>query len=82
MIIQCLAPISKVENTPSLKETSIQSIPSVPKTKLSTTWYPNSLGPKKLDQLQYIGQTPSKYVHINMNLNRSEERRVGKECRL
>ena len=39
------------------------------KRDLSTKWSPKLLGPKQLATLQYIGQTPHKYVHIDMKLN-------------
>ena len=52
-----------------MKETSIQCIYNVPKTKFKYNTVSKLIGSKVLRQLQYIGETPHKYVHIDMKFN-------------
>ena len=53
-----------------INKTSIQCISQLYlKQHSSTIWSPNSLGPKWLERLQYIGQTINNHVHIDMKLN-------------
>ena len=43
--------------------------PIVPRTTTQTKWYPKLIGTRELENQQYIGQTPHKYVHIDMKMN-------------